>query len=391
MAILSKRTLLVAALIGGLVYASEYYSIRGLDALRIEPKRGVGGGDSGSGSGVVAKLKDWVDPKGWFPVYYRGEGAGGASGQAGPVGSWSGVGSESFGSVGSTADQVRNADIAGVVVGKGGSGELVPSLPVTPTLRIASFDLQGYDEEKSGKLAVQEIIARVSRNFDVVAFQGITSRQRDVLPKLVDRINQGGGAYDYLVGPRVGPLHQAMHLAFVYNTQRVETDRYQLYTVEDPGELLEFDPLVGWFRSRLVPAERALTFSLVNMHLSPARLDQELGVLAGLVESIGRDGRGEDDIILAGGFGVPDARLESLRSKKWIFAIENMATTIRGDEMLDHILFPPSTGDEFTGRSGVIDFLRKFNLSLEQAGQVSEHLPVWSEFFAEEGGYPGYR
>jgi hypothetical protein len=391
MAILSKRTLLVAALIGGLVYASEYYSIRGLDALRIEPKSGVGGGDSGSGAGVVAKLKDWVDPKGWFPVYYRGEGAGGASGQAGPVGSGSGVGSGSFGSVGSTADQVRNADIAGVVVGKGGSGELVPSLPVTPTLRIASFDLQGYDEEKSGKLAVQEIIARVSRNFDVVAFQGITSRQRDVLPKLVDRINQGGGAYDYLVGPRVGPLHQAMHLGFVYNTQRVETDRYQLYTVEDPGELLEFDPLVGWFRSRLVPAERALTFSLVNMHLSPARLDQELGVLAGLVESIGRDGRGEDDIILAGGFGVPDARLESLRSKKWIFAIENMATTIRGDEMLDHILFPPSTGDEFTGRSGVIDFLRKFNLSLEQAGQVSEHLPVWSEFFAEEGGYPGYR
>jgi hypothetical protein len=144
-----------------------------------------------------------------------------------------------------------------------------------------------------------------------------------------------------------------MHLAFVYNTQRVETDRYQLYTVEDPGELLEYDPLVGWFRSRLVPAERALTFSLVNMHLSPARLDQELAVLPGLVESIGRDGR--------------------------------------GDEMLDHIIFPPSTGDEFTGRSGVIDFLRKFNLSLEQAGQVSEHLPVWSEFFAEEGGYPGYR
>jgi hypothetical protein len=391
MAIFSKRTLLVAALIGGLVYASEYYSIRGLDALRIEPKSAGAGANGGQDAGVVAKLKDWVDPKGWFPVYYRGGEQGGASGQASPVGSGSSVGTGSFGGVGGTADQVRNTDMAGALVGKGGSGELVPSLPVTPTLRIATFDLQGYDEEKSGKLAVQEIIARVVRNFDVVAFQGITSRQRDVLPKLVDRINQVGGAYDYLVGPRVGPLHQAMHLAFVYNTQRVETDRYQLYTVEDPGELLEYDPLVGWFRSRLVPAERALTFSLVNMHLSPARLDQELAVLPGLVESIGRDGRGEDDIILAGGFGVPDARLESLRSKKWVFAIENIATSIRGDEMLDHIIFPPSTGDEFTGRSGVIDFLRKFNLSLEQAGQVSEHLPVWSEFFAEEGGYPGYR
>ena len=53
MAIFSKRTLLVAALIGGLVYASEYYSIRGLDALRIEPKSGVGGGCGRGGGGAV--------------------------------------------------------------------------------------------------------------------------------------------------------------------------------------------------------------------------------------------------------------------------------------------------------------------------------------------------
>jgi hypothetical protein len=59
--------------------------------------------------------------------------------------------------------------------------------------------------------------------------------------------------------------------------------------------------------------------------------------------------------------------------------------------MLDQIVFSPQTADEFTGRSGVIDFLRKFNLTLEQANQVSRHVPVWSEFFAEEGGYPAYQ
>ncbi len=353
MAILSKRSLLIIGLIGGLVYASQYYSIRGLDALRIEPK-GSQVGQSEVGVGISERVRGWVDPKDWFPISHEG--------------------SRTVGAV-----QLE------------GSGGLVPDAPVTPTLRVATFDLQSYDEEKSARLAVQEVIARIVRNFDVVALQGITSRQRDVLPKLVDRINQSGGAYDYMVGPRVGPLHQAMHFAFVYDTRRVETDRYQLYTVEDPGELLDFDPLVGWFRARIVPAERAITFSLVNMHVSPNRLEQELAVLPGLIDSIQRDGRGEDDILLAGGFGCSDKRLEVLRGMKWIFAIENMATTIRGDEMLDHIVFPPQTGDEFTGRSGAIDFLRKFNLSLEQASQVSEHLPVWSEFFAEEGGYPGYR
>ena len=110
-----------------------------------------------------------------------------------------------------------------------------------------------------------------------------------------------------------------------------------------------------------------------------------------LVESIQRDGRGEDDIVLAGGFACADSKVVGLRDRKWHFAVENIPTTIGGDEMLDSIAFPPQTADEFTGRSGAIDFLRKFNLNLEQAAQVSQHLPVWCEFFAEEGGYPGYR
>ncbi|MEI6525935.1 MAG: hypothetical protein WCP62_07890, partial [Planctomycetota bacterium] len=80
-----------------------------------------------------------------------------------------------------------------------------------------------------------------------------------------------------------------------------------------------------------------------------------------------------------------------LSQRKWGFAIQNLPTTVAGDEMLDQIAFPPQTSDEFTGRAGVIDFLRKFNLTLQQANQVSQHLPVWCEFFAEEGGYPGYR
>jgi hypothetical protein len=194
-----------------------------------------------------------------------------------------------------------------------------------------------------------------------------------------------------MIGPRVGPVHESMHLAFLYNTQRIETDRYQLYTVEDPGGLLDFEPLVGWFRTKTVAPERALTFSLVNLYLSPTRIDQEIALLPSLTESIERDGRGEDDILLAGGFSCSDKQLIALRQRGWGFAIENLPTTVAGDEMLDQIVFSPQTADEFTGRSGVIDFLRKFNLTLEQANQVSRHVPVWCEFFAEEGGYPAYQ
>ena len=351
MGLINKTNLLIAGLLGGGLYlASHYYTLRGWDQLRLETRD------------ATTSERDWTDPRNWLPVTHSSPST-----------------SESYGDKGTR----RPSNSSG--------GDLMPAKPVAPTIRIASFDLQNYDESKAESLAVQEILVRILRNFDVIALQGITSRQRDTLPKLVDRLNQDKHVYDYMIGPRVGPVHQAMHLAFLFNTDRVETDRYQLYTVEDPGELIDYEPLVGWFRSKSVPPQKALTFSLVNLYVSPGRLEQEISLLAVLTDSIQQDGRGEDDIILAGGFGCSDKRLVGLSQRKWGFAIQNLPTTVAGDEMLDQIAFPPQTSDEFTGRAGVIDFLRKFNLTLQQANQVSQHLPVWCEFFAEEGGYPGYR
>ena len=68
-------------------------------------------------------------------------------------------------------------------------------------------------------------------------------------------------------------------------------------------------------------------------------------------------------------------------------AIDDLATTVSGESMLDNILIPTRSTDEFTGRAGVIDFLRQLNLSYDQAMQVSSHLPVWAEFSAYEGGF----
>ena len=44
----------------------------------------------------------------------------------------------------------------------------------------------------------------------------------------------------------------------------------------------------------------------------------------------------------------------------------------------------------FAGMPGVVDFLRQLNLSIDQAFQISTHMPIWAEFFAVEGGSPGY-
>lgn len=259
-----------------------------------------------------------------------------------------------------------------------------------PTVRIASFNMQAFGESKLKKAAVIETICRMIRQFDVVALQHIQSRQQNILPELIDKINQSDRRYDYCIGPRVGGDSNQQQFAFVFDTDRLETDRQQLYTVEDPQALIEFEPLVGWFRSKQVPPNLAFTFSLVNVRIDAINSEKEVKLLPDLVRSVRQDGRAEDDVILLGDFANSDRELGVLQNMGMLFALEGTPTTVTGESMLDNIIFASRATDEFTGKAGVIDFLRQLNLSIDQAFQISAHMPVWAEFFAAEGGSPGY-
>ena len=107
------------------------------------------------------------------------------------------------------------------------------------------------------------------------------------------------------------------------------------------------------------------------------------------MQAIAGDGRGEDDIILAGDFNASASQLELLSSSGMRVALDGVATNTRGTHLLDNFAFAAANTTEYSGRSGAYDFLRQMNLSLEQALAVSEHLPIWAEFSIIEGGRPG--
>jgi len=258
------------------------------------------------------------------------------------------------------------------------------------TVRIASFSLEAFGESKLKKAAVVETIVRMIRQFDVIALQHIQSKQQNIVPELLDKVNQSDRRYDYCIGPRVGSESNQQQFAFLFDTDRIETDRLQLYTIDDPQALMEFDPLVAWFRCKAVPIDKAFTFTLVNLRLDPLTNGKELKMLPDLIRSVRQDGRSEDDIILIGNFGYSDSELRSLKNVGMLMALEGIPTTVTGEAMLDNIVFPARATDEFTGRAGVVDFLRQLNLSIDQAFQISTHMPIWAEFFAAEGGSPGY-
>lgn len=268
------------------------------------------------------------------------------------------------------------------------------------TIRIASFNIQVFGDSKSSKPMVMQKLAQIVRNFDVVAVQEIRTQRQDMLPRFIEIINATGRNYDYAIGPRLGRTSSKEQYAFIFDRATIEIDRSQIYTIDDPEDLLHREPLVAGFRVRGPPGDQAFTFSLVNIHTDPDEVADEVNVLDDVLRIVRDDGRGEDDVILLGDFNADCFHLGQLGETAGVVcAISHIdgvptPTNTRGTEQYDNLIFHDQATREFTGRSGVLDLLRgisnEYNHSLDEALEISDHMPVWAEFSAYEGGKPGH-
>jgi endonuclease/exonuclease/phosphatase family metal-dependent hydrolase len=258
------------------------------------------------------------------------------------------------------------------------------------TIRIASFNIQVFGEAKLNDPAVMPVIVDILKQFDLIAIQEVRAVSQDILPQLIELLNADGKfQYDYAIGPRLGRSSSKEQYAFVFDTATIEIDRYKLYTVDDPDDLLHREPLVGWFRARGPAPEQAFTFSLANVHTDPDEVDQELDVLDDVFFRIREDPqRGEDDVIMVGDLNAKSDRLRQLGLIKGLVRVISgqTPTNTLQNAQYDNILFDQTPTTEFTGRGGVLDFMRQYNLTLAQAERISDHLPVWAEFTVLEGG-----
>ncbi len=258
-----------------------------------------------------------------------------------------------------------------------------PNAPI----RIGSFNIQVFGTSKMGKPEVMGVLAQVARQFDVLAIQEIRSKDDTIIPRFTDMINAEGACYDYVVGQRLGRTVSKEQYAYVFDTGRVELDRRSVFTMPDPEDLLHREPLVARFRARGPPREKAFSFRLINVHTDPDETDTEIDALADVFRKVQTAADGEDDVILLGDLNVDEndlGRLGRLPGMAW--AISGKTTNTRGTRAYDNLLFDRRFTTEFTGYSGVLDLMAQFDLSLDQALAVSDHLPVWAEFSPFEGG-----
>lgn len=336
----------VCILIGGGIYFSQHFQIAGLDQLAIKPK-----------SDQPAAESDSIDDL----MFVSATGGGTIGTQA--------LSAPAVSAPASFA--ARPADQSGKI----------------RNLKIGSWALSGFGPSKLSSEHCRFNLVRMIRNFDVIALQQITAAERDLVPRLVDAVNEGGRTYDFVLGQPNGPDDRSEQLAILFNIKRVHIDRSQTYTVADPQNSMTYDPMVAWFRAAEPPVESAWTFSVVNVRINLSRAPAEVALLPGIFSSVRSDGRGEDDVVMVGMFQADDSYLvPRVMGTDVVVAVNSATTDIFGRHQTCNVLVDRNRTNEFVGRGGPVDFLRLFNLNLDEAEAVSSHLPVFAEFTAIEGG-----
>lgn len=288
-------------------------------------------------------------------------------------------------------------------------GQPQPPQAGQPTIRIASFNIQTWGDSKAQKPYVQETLAQIIAQFDVVAIQEIRTQDDYFLTNFLrDYVNRGNQRqYAFVIGQRLGRSTSTEQYAYLYNAATIEVNPQAVFTMQDPQDLLHREPFVAMFRTRGAPPQQAFTFMLVNIHTDPDLARKEIDVLADVYEAIRRMPIGEDDVILLGDLNtdVPSSDayvqprsgrplepqdLGRLGQVAGIYpVIRNEATNTRGTKLYDNLIIHRGATTEFTGRGGVVDVQRMFNLSIDQALMVSDHRPVWAEFSVYESVVPG--
>ncbi|MEQ8849090.1 endonuclease/exonuclease/phosphatase family protein [Botrimarina sp.] len=284
-----------------------------------------------------------------------------------------------------------------------------------PTIRVATFNIRVFGDKKAENPNVMDAIARVVKRFDVVAIQEIRTQDDNFIPRFLSQyVNAGaapgGPVYDARVSPRLGRTTSTEQYAFLFNTSTIAVHPNFCSVVPDPDDRLHRPPYAALFRTNIRAPHTPFTFTLINVHVDPDLVGQELDALYGVYKQVQRariaGDATEDDVILLGDFNTPVPAASPYRpnpsarsltpSDLGLLArlpglsplVRRQATNTRGTRLYDNILISSLMTTEFVDR-GVLDLQRDLGysrpLTLEQAEMISDHLPVWGEFSAIEG------
>jgi endonuclease/exonuclease/phosphatase family metal-dependent hydrolase len=248
------------------------------------------------------------------------------------------------------------------------------------TIKLFSFNMQIFGVSKAAKSEVMMILADIVSRSDVTAVQEVRSADIEPVMRFMRMLPP---AYAFLLGPREGRSASKEQHWIIYDSSKLRL--LDERTWPDPQDIFERSPLGAYFQTR-----GAFDFILINNHLQPSNAARELAALPDVVRSF-QELWGETDVALVGDFNADGAYydendLAALFPEdgyRIIISNDYDTTLASSDNTYDRIIITASAFEDYAGASGVLRFDELYDfseLSIEPR-HVSDHYPVWAEFY----------
>jgi len=266
---------------------------------------------------------------------------------------------------------------------------LIIAFPVSvhpDTVKIASWNIQVFGKSKAAKPEVMKVIVDTVALYDIVAIQEIREKGRTALTALERGLDAKGEDWICTAGPRLGRTSSKEQYAFCYRAARV--DEYASYTVQDPDDLWHREPMVAHFRVG------DFTFKLLNIHVDPGEATHEVNSLHKLISGLQEKFPDEDDFIILGDLNADCSYYDEdnpdydIHGPEYVWMIHNYQDTnlAESDCTYDRIIGTQGVVQDWTGTAGVLRFDILWGLDPKAAKKVSDHYPVYAEFYTGQEG-----
>ncbi len=129
-------------------------------------------------------------------------------------------------------------------------------------------------------------------------------------------------------------------------------------------------------------------FVLITIHTDPDTATQEINNLTRVVENANGMNRWEGDFIIMGDLNADcdyfnENSQSQIRSSFYLWIINNsIGTTTKSTACTYDRIIITTPATDYTGNSGVFRFDRAYNLTYESRIAVSDHYPVYAEFWS---------
>lgn len=245
-------------------------------------------------------------------------------------------------------------------------------------VKLVSWNVQNLGKSKSAEDI--KFIAKTLKDYDVIALQEVVAGYggAQAVAQLADELNRTGSKWDYVVSdPTSSSAYKTERYAFFWKTSVLKIigkpwlEKH--YTLE-----IDREPFYCTFEYK------GKQFTLVNFHAITKKRQPETEIkyfkfLPGLHPNL--------NLMFAGDFNLPQSHTVFNPLKKMGYSplLVNQKTTLKKQlkngaylhSEFDNIFYSVKVKKT---DGGVIHFYKCFE-TLEEAGRISDHIPVWMEFW----------